>query len=615
MASLPDLSEIRERYNSALASDRENREAYESDLKFLAGEQWEYNTKRQREAQGRPVLTINKLPQFVRQVANDIKLNRPQIKVRGIDDNTDQKKAEVFTGLIRAIEKTPETQNAYDTAIDSLVACGVGSWRIVNTYVSDSSFDQRLEIRRIANPLSVVWDGDAEDFFYSDAKFCFVTSWIPRKQFERDYPGRSISSFDDTGAWVRSDGAGQEHVRLAEYWVKEEYPRTLARLHDGNVLDITEYEKDRNLMELLAPQIKETSKRHAQKIKQYFVSGREVLSDPVEWPGKNIPIVTVRGEEVNVKDKTIRSGIVRYAKDSQRLLNHARSMGVEYFSMLLKAPILATPDHLRGYERQWAAITHTAQPYLLFNPSPENNTPSPRRLDTPSTMPGVLEQLGLSTDEMKQTTGIYDAALGSRSNEVSGRAILARQKEADTSVYTYARNFRSALQHTGKLLIDLIPKFYSTERVVRVLDKRDTFSTARINFSSSEGEVENDLSVGEYDVMVDVGPSYATRRDETVNYLSQIVQANPALATVLLPILLKHMDFEGAEEVGELLAQLQQQQAAPPLSLKEQARAESARADARLKSAKAEGQEIENAANVLTFNHLEEKEISDVTNT
>jgi hypothetical protein len=160
-----------------------------------------------------------------------------------------------------------------------------------------------------------------------------------------------------------------------------------------------------------------------------------------------------------------------------------------------------------------------------------------------------------SADDLKATTGIYDASLGARSNEQSGRAILARQKEGDVANFHYADNLARAIKHLGRILVDLIPKIYDAPRVLRIIGKEEEERIVAINQPTIEKGVMRiyDLAVGKYDVTVSVGPSYSTKRQEAVASMMELSQAYPPLMQVAGDLMVKNMDWPGAQQIAERL--------------------------------------------------------------
>ena len=550
----------RHRFKRAVEADRENLAEAHDDLKFRVGEQWPEDVKQERESDGRPVLTINRIPQFIRQVTGDIRINRPAIRVRPVDDKSDPALARVLTGLIRHIEQVSQAQTAYTTAADSAAACGIGHFRIVSEYSDDDGFEQDIRIRRILNPFSVAWDPDAEALTREDAKYCFVTARVPLDEFKERWPDARTSDFDSSdydrdylGDWW--DGEG---VRVAEYWCKKAVVKTLHMMTDGKVLD------DAGLAKAKAeaaeegtdtPEVKRTREARTHEIVQYILNGVEVIEGPVKWPGRHIPIVTVCGEEVHIGDRTVRSGVIRYAKDAQRLYNYMRSTAVETGALQPKAPFIATPNQIKGHETQWREANRRNVPYLLYNPDRQALGAPQRQLPAPIAV-GFEQEAAIAADDMKATTGIYDASLGQRSNETSGKAILARQREGDVSTFVYADNLAKAIAHAGRILVDVIPRIYDTERVVRVLGEDDTDRFVRVNAATMTPggpRVLNDLAAGKYDVTVSTGPSYSTKRAEAAESMMQFVRAVPGAAALIADLVAKSMDWPGAEQIAERL--------------------------------------------------------------
>ena len=447
------LRQARERFERAAEADRENAIEAHDDLKFRVGEQWPEDVKRERESDGRTVLTINRILQFIRQVTGDIRINRPAIRVRPTGKGANRAVAEVLTGLIRHIEQVSQAQTAYTTAADSAAACGIGHFRIVSEYSDDDGFEQDIRIRRILNPFAVAWDPDAEALTREDAKYRFVTARVPLDEFKERWPDARTSDFDSSdydrdylGDWW--DGEG---VRVAEYWCKKSVVKTLHMMTDGSVLDDAGLAKARAEAAedgAAAPEIKRTREVRTHEIVEYMLNGVEVIEGPVKWPGRHIPIVSVCGEEVHIGDGTVRSGVIRYAKDAQRLYNYMRSTAVEAGALQPKAPFIATPNQIKGHETQWREANRRNVPYLLYNPDGQAPGAPQRQLPAPIAV-GFEQEAAIAADDMKATTGIYDASLGQRSNETSGKAIIARQREGDVSTYVYADNLAKAIATPG----------------------------------------------------------------------------------------------------------------------------------------------------------------------
>lgn len=553
------------RYEAAVDAERENREQALEDLEFRAGEQWPEGIRQEREEDGRPCLTINRMPQFIRQVTGDIRLNRPSIKVRPVDDAADIETAEVFTGIIRHIEHASNAHIAYTTAADASATCGMGHFRIVTEYADDDVFDQDIRIERMPNPFSVLWDPAAQKLDKSDARWCLVTDMVSREAFEEEWPDASTSEFDmKDGIETLRDWRDNDSIRIAEYWLKVPVKKTLGQTEDGRTIDITDGVPDDEVVVRERP-------CDGHKVVQYLISGAEILDGPTEWAGKNIPIIPVVGEEIHIGERTVRHGVIRFAKDPQRLYNYWRSATAESIAHAPKAPFIVAEGQVKGLENQWKAANRSNLPYLKYKPVPD--APMPQRTTPPQISSAMLSEIGAAADDMKAVTGIYDPSLGNRSNETSGRAILARQREGDVGTFVYVDNLAYAIASCGRQLVELIPKIYDGERAVRILGEDDSEDFVRLNVPvpGDDGQVNYmtakrskdgtlklmaALDAGKYDVAVTTGPSYSTKRMESAESIMAFIQAAPQAAQFVLDLLAKNLDWPGADQIADRLRRL-----------------------------------------------------------
>lgn len=547
----------RDRLEEAWQHERENREEAATDLAFLAGDQWPEAVRRDREAQRRPMLTINRLPQFLRQVTNDIRQADLSIKVAPVDDTSDPALAKIFNGLIRQIQYQSSAHHVFSTAAEHQASCGIGWFRVVTQYADDTAFDQELRLETIPHPMSVYCDPAAVQPDRADAMWMIVTEMVPTKTFKQRYPKVSEHDVDrpsDNGSsrlyWATSDA-----VRVAEYWVKEPYTKTLGLTETGETIDLTDIKPEQRAF---LPAIVKERRQTAYRVKMYLVSGTDILEGPHDWPGKHIPIVPVVGAEIPLDQKTYRYGLIRYARDPQQLYNYYRTATAEMIALAPKSPYLVTTAMLgdEGIKRIWDSANTVNRPYLPYLPDP-TAPQGPKREHPPEMPTALMQEAQIAADDMKATTGIYDAALGAKSNEQSGRAILARQKEGDVGTYHFADNLNLALQHAGRILIDLIPKIYDNQRVVRIMGEDDAEDFVQINqeIMGVDGMpmLINDLSRARFDVRVTIGPSYSTKRMETADAMLQFAQVVPQVGQIAPDLIAMGLDFPGAEEVAKRL--------------------------------------------------------------
>lgn len=611
-----DIRDILDRYYEAWEADASNRDDAYDDLRFMAGDQWDERARREREIYRKPVVTINRMGQFVRQVTGDMRLNPTSVNVQPVDDFADIEKAEIFEGMIRQIEHASGAQNVYAHAFECQTGIGIGHFRIVTEYERDSVDRQEIRIKRILNPLAVTWDPNSVELDRSDAEYCFVSELMHKRAFRAKYKGAVADSFprDEHHSglyWQEGD-----FIRIAEFWHREPYQRTLALTVDGETIDITGIPKrDLVFVPLAEGEDGKPRKRTFTdyRVKQYIVSGKEILSGPNDWAGKYIPVVPAIGAEIPLDEATMRHGLIRFAKDPQRLYNYYRSSQAELIGQQPRAPWLVTPKMVKGFESLWNTANVNPLPYLPYTPDPNAPGAQPQRMDPPVASPALWQEASIASDDMKATTGIYDAALGAKSNETSGRAILARQREGDVGSFHFFDNFKIAVKRAGDILVDLIPKIYDTDRVVRIVGAESEEAQAvQVNHViPGLNEVMNDLTVGKFDVRVSSGPAFSTRREEAREGMTALIQAAPGLIPIIADIYVEAMDFPKAKEMAERIRrtmppgivedeQPQQpdpaQQAAMQLQMAgAEADVQKKQADAAKSAAEAEGKQIDNA--------------------
>ena len=572
------LAAARSRLNMAISAYSESREDEIDDLRFFAGSpdnqwQWPADVLATRGAvQGqtinaRPCLTINKLPQHVRQVTNDQRQNRPAIKVIPVDDKADTEVADIFDGLMRHIEYISDADVAYDTACENQVAYGEGYIRLLTEYCNEDSFDQDIKIGRVRNSFSVYMDPTIQDPCGSDAKWCFITEDILKEDYERMFPDANPISTLQTlavGDQSLSQWVNEDTVRIAEYFYVEHESKTL-NLYPGNVSVFEGTPEDKQMK---AMGLKPVRSRRAdvQKVKWCKINGYEILEER-EWAGKFIPVVRVVGNEFEVDGRLYVSGLVRNAKDAQRMYNYWVSQEAEMLALAPKAPFIGYGGQFEGYEQQWKTANTQNWPYLEVNPDVTDGQgavlPLPQRALPPMAQTGLIQAKMGASDDIKSTTGQYDSSLGATSNERSGRAILAREKQGDTGTYHYVDNLARAVRHIGRQLVDIIPKIYDTQRIARIIGLDGETKMAKVDPTQQEpvkkiqdqsGVVIDkiyNLGVGKYDVCVTTGPSYMTKRQESLDAMSQILQSNPNLWAVAGDLFIKNMDWPGAAEMAK----------------------------------------------------------------
>lgn len=551
------LQDMREQYDLDIEFDRLNREQAIDDKRFAAGEQWDPIVLEQRK--GLPCLVINNIPQFTAQLVGDWRESRKAIKVvPSNDEDTDV--ASVRGDLIRAIEMQSRADRVYDTSFESLVQCGDGAFRVSVEYARDDVFDQDIFIRPIEDCLSTVWDRHSVDPTGRDAKRVFVNDRIPKKEFDRKWPdatpdilGEDAETFADMSltGWVDSDS-----YRVTEYWRLIERQRLMALFSNGKVYEIDADNLDA-LVEANGPP-ERTRVSWCTYAQMHLVTGFAVLSGPYEYKLNRLPIVRMSGRVTNIAGRRVRYGLVRFMKDAARLKNFWRSVAAEQLGYAPKAKWIAPESAVEGREDAFRKAHLSRDPLLIYNDGAEA---PPTLIPPPPVEASLLNEAAINAQDMKDVTGIHDASLGIRSNETSGRAIQARQREGDIASLTFYDNGNAAVLEAGDVINQLIPQIYDGTRVVRTIGEDEATKFQRINDPMDPNSI--DLSVGMFDVALSTGTSYTTRRVEAAQAMMEAVQVWPQLMTVAGDLVAKAQDWPGADKIAERLEQTMQAGQAP----------------------------------------------------
>jgi len=555
----PRIDEAKKFLKLANDADTNNRSEALEDLKFAAGDQWPVEIQNSRTLEARPCLTINKIDAYVRQVTNQQRQQRPRIKVHGMNSQSDAKVADILTGICRHIEVNSDADHAYDNAFNYAVRMGFGYWRVKTDYVREDSFDQEIYIEPIHNPFTVYFDPNSTLPDGSDAEKCLITQVVSKEIFRKMYPDAD----DGTGFSQRGTGDSnaewvmKEDIRIAEYFYTERKPDKLCLLSNGVKKFRSELPKQDELLAMGVVVIDERAS-FRKEIKQIKCTAIEVLEEGI-WPSKYIPIVPTYGEEFVVDNKRKKYGLVRMAKDPQRMYNFWKTALTESVALAPKAKWLLAEGQDEGHENEWAMANIKAMPVLRYKQKDIEGVPAPvpTRIQPEAPPAGIIAAADGINADMQAVLGIFDPNQMATGN-ISGKALNGQQQQIDLTNFHYYDNLTRSIKHTAKIILDLVPKIYDQARVMRIIGDDGKPDLVDINKRQQDEQgvmtILNDVTVGEYDVVMDTGPGYNSKRIEAVNSMMPMLSADPNLMNVAGDLIFRNMDFPGADVIADRLA-------------------------------------------------------------
>ena len=559
------LEEARKRASEANIAWQETFDNAEDDELFISGVQWDVASLRAREDEGRPSLVVNQLQQYVSRVAGAQKKQVQEIKISPTESSTkeptiktvggqDMKLSKVLEGVVRNIQSISNAPAQYKTAFRHSLG-GIGWLRVLTEYSRNDSFDLDIKIEAIPNRWSVLIDPHANESDYSDANYCFISERMTREEFRKRYPN-GIAGELGRDSSIDMYWGDERTITVSEYFRREPIKRTLILLSSGET--VYEDEVKDVLDELLKQGITVVRKRtiDTYAIVWSKITANSILEKEREFPTTTIPIVPVLGREVNIRGKKTFQGLITQAKDPQRMLNYWQSAATERISLAPKAPYIAEAGAVQG-RIEWNTANTKNWSILTYNKGFQ-----PPRREAPPSMPVAEMNMAQNMQQSIQSSiGIYDASIGKAGNETSGRAILARQSEADSGTFEFTDNLANAMRRIGILLVEMIPKVYDTERILRIKNQDGSGDFVEINKVIKDEQTDkevviHDLAMGKYDVTVTTGSSYATKRIETADSMLQFMQAVPQAAQVAADLVAENMDFNNSEAIAGRLKKM-----------------------------------------------------------
>jgi hypothetical protein len=547
------LRDMRTDFYEDINYDRLNRDAALEDARFLVGQQWDDLVRQRREAARKPVLTVNRLPAFVAQVVGARHMNETTVKILP-DNGGTVPIARVREGLIRNAMAVSHADVAFDKAFENAVICGVGNFQMTADWSPSEVFNQVLGVEAINDSQAVVWDRGMQDRTGRDAGHCFVVDTMKRKDFNKRWPWATASDVVvdmvlrgdlRMNGWIAIDD-----VRIVSYWRICTRKRTLAMLQDGTIQDITDKLADPaqatdTLAEVVqrqdgTPVMREVDKKYAE---MYLCSGLDILEGPYVLDIDRVPVFRVVGWEINIANWKHRWGLVRFLKDPQRLHNYWRSVIAEKIMQTPRAVWLAKQQAVAGREKDFRNSHLSDDPLLVWNGEAGD---VPVRIPPAQIENAMISEATFSAQDLKDVSNIHEANLGMPSNEVSGAAIIARQRVSDTGTIIYQDNCDAAIEECGRVMNQCISIFYDTVRQVKIIGEDAKHDLQVINDTGNPNSI--DLSIGTYSVVAKRAPSTATKRIEAAESMTAFINANPQVAAYTLDLVADAMDWPKHEE-------------------------------------------------------------------
>lgn len=562
--------ECAERLKIAEEAESTNRVLAIEDMEFADGQQWPDDLYNMRKVQRRPSLTINHTGTLVRRVVNNMAEQRPRIKAHPVGDGAQIDDARVAQGLVRHVENRSQAEVAYDTAGECAVRAGWGYVRILGEYVDERSFDQELRIKPVRNALTGYIDPAAEMPDGSDMQWFIFSDKMSRQDFKRRYPDEELADWvhgaagDNQRLWL-----SKTQIRIAEYYRIKKTKDTLYQLTNGKTLLLSEMQGRKAAFEaagLLAmddsgKEIKRPTERR--QIQWFRINGIRIV-DRRDLPGKWIPVARCEGNVLDINGDVRRKGMVRDLKDPQRMFNYWETAKTEKLALSAKAPWVVAEGQTDGHP-EWDnanQVPHSKLVYkVLLGPDGQPlNVPPPQRQPAVEVEAGFAEAAESAGKNLMQVAGMpHEPGQDTPGTVVSGLALRRRQQISDISHVQYYNKQTMMIAHVGRILLDLFPHYYGTQRMQRIIGEDGVPEMIQLNqpIQPEPGvqAVKYDMNVGRYDVVMDTGPGYETKRLEGAENMIDLLKTplGEPVVKVASDVVMRNFDFNGAQDIADRL--------------------------------------------------------------
>lgn len=552
------------RLELSAAAEQDNRQTGLDALNFRYVEQWDSDIANNRKIEQRPALTINHTDTFCGRVENTLKQQRPRIKCHPVGDGATVETAKVVNGLIRHIETNSNASVAYDQGGTSAIDIGWGYWRIIGEFLP-KSFDQELKIRPVGNSFTVYDDPSSVMPAGEDRGWLFITEKMKRRAYKRKYPTAENCEWQADGPGDGTlDWENKEELRLAEYYRIHEVADTLCQLSDGSVKYKSELAKP-EVMAAVGLTVVNTRPDTRRQVEWYRLNGRKVVEKKI-IPGPYIPVIRCLGKSVNINGKIIRSGMVKNLMDPARMFNYTETSKTERYALAPKAPWVAYESVIEGHP-EWHKANQSSFSVLVAKAIEGPNSqvlPLPVRQQPAQAEAGMAEWSQSAERNLMAIAGMPQENPEISNRVIGGNKYLQRrQGMADLTHWHYYDNQTLAIMWTGIILLEMIPFYYDMPRMQRIIGDDTIPEMVGINQKVEEQDdkgnpvwrVKNDMTVGRYDVVMDTGPGYATKREEGAEQMVEMLGTplGQMIADKAGDIVMRKMDWDGADEIADRL--------------------------------------------------------------
>lgn len=581
------LKQAHARFDMGEEASKDQRVRNEKALRFINDDQWPEDIKNLRAGNpgnanngmpavpARPCITINKVKEPVKQVVNQMSQSDMGAEITPADDfgdltEVDDEEIELREGLLRRIQRAPETADAILWMGKRAAICGEGYMGVMTRFLKGKTFDQEPYVMRFYNQASVMLDPSHEQPDGSDADWAIVGSDMPYDQYIAEFPkaldGKSANALcdcnddawrafgDEAPGWFTTEGE-QRMVRVVDYYYTVRDSEELALLPDGRTVLASE----------VPDGIKPLQTRHevTKSIKWAKLDGYQVL-DKTDWPGPDIPIIKCLGEEVSPYDKERRAvGMVsESAQQSNFSGNVMVSKMVETIGLAPIAQIMMANGQDEGFEAEMAGINTRTFGVLHYNQTDAEGKPAPPPMPVPITtqIGPIVTAMQYFNESVLSVIGQPSPTLGEVDPSIkTARGLKDLLNQAERGNSNYLDNLAKSVRRMCVILNGLFYPLLAQGRgrKVRIINSEGEPEMVTISTDSAKqlgmgGEKVYRLTKdAHFNIAIKITANADSRRDKESSMLGDLISANPEFMQWFGDKFIDSTDIPGRKELAE----------------------------------------------------------------
>ena len=564
------FNEARDRLDLCLDAESDNRQRAKEAMLFREGiGHWD-NDYATTASQDTPELTINLTDALATRVINNIKQQRPRGKAHPVGDGADIEKADLINGIGRHVEYRSEASVAYDTAADCSVTGGWGYCRMISEFVAPDSFDKDLRILPIMNTFTVYFDPSAIMPAGQDARWVLISIKMKRAEYKRQFPRMDNAQWADSGRDTESaDWENKEDIRIAEYFRITEKNEKLYLIRGRSGEEFARFKSDMPpdaSLAAIGAQIVDERASLRRRVEWFKLNGTRVIDREI-IPGTWIPVFRCQGNARDIDGKVRRRGMIEAMMDPQRMVDYGETAKIKRLGLSPQAQWVVAEGQLAGHP-EWDDANRASFGVLTYKVVTVQTAqgdvplPPPVRQQPAQVEAGFAEFVqGMRTNLLAVAGMPNEPGQDMQGQVVSGKAIQKRQGLSDQSHYQYYDNLTLMIAQLWRVMLEWIPHYYNKPgRVQRIIGEDGIPDMKTLNEAVEEEPgiitIKNDMSVGRYDVVMDTGPGYETRREEGAENLINLLQIE-ALAEIIAKtapdLVFRSIDHPYMQEIADRL--------------------------------------------------------------